>query len=155
MPILFLFLFLSMEGVTHAREKMHIHHHPPEWKRVWFSQEVASDRCIDRPRVTSCQCMNHNSRRFAMEWKKRDKGGRARVPNEVDDKGENKPHIINQIKRPYPERSFGPLPALYKARSIPIPSPSPGTGTGTGPGRANATRVPSLRLRVGPHLTNG
>lgn len=31
--------------------------------------KMASDRCIDRPRVTSCQCMNRNSRRFAMEWK--------------------------------------------------------------------------------------
>ena len=46
---------------------------------------------------------------------------------------------MNQIKTPYPERSFGPLPALSTpARQL---NPNP-RGEGTPRPGANATRVP-------------
>jgi hypothetical protein len=58
------------------------------------------------------------------------KEANAGIPKEVNDKAQN---IMHQIKSPYPERSFGPLPALY----TPNPNPTPGTGKDPPIGRLN------------------
>lgn len=130
MPIL---LFLSMEDVTRGCSRENANPPPsttPEWKRqcVGFSQEgpkiSASDRSVGRSTarhvMSSMQCMNRSSRSQIWDGGESErKEVELAIPKEVDDKagtGNNKPHIMNQIKSPYPERSFGPLPGLYTAR---------------------------------------
>ena len=53
---------------------------------------------------------------------------------------------MNQIKTPYPERSFGPLPALYTPARPLNPNPR---GEGT-PGRV-PMQLAFPSLRTGPH----